>query len=51
VGEVDLRAVRAELVAGLAAVGLADPEVVLIPVTHIGLQATGKLKRFVPLAG
>src|SRR5919199_2701748 len=50
VGEVDLRAVRAELVAGLAAVGLADPEVLLIPVTHIGLQATGKLKRFVPLA-
>ena len=51
VGEVDLQAVRAELVAGLAAVGLADPEVLLIPVTHIGLQATGKLKRFVPLPG
>ena len=51
VGEVDLQAVRAELVAGLAAVGLADPEVLLIPVTHIELQATGKLKRFVPLAG
>jgi phenylacetate-CoA ligase len=49
VGEVDLQAVRAELVAGLAAVGLADPEVLLIAVTHIGLQATGKLKRFVPL--
>jgi phenylacetate-CoA ligase len=51
VGEVDLRAVHAELVAGLAAAGLSSAEVVLIPVAHIALQGTGKLKRFVPLAG
>ena len=51
VGEVDLAAVHAELVARLAGAGLSRAEVVLIPVTHIPLQGTGKLKRFVPLAG
>ena len=51
VGEVDLRAVHAELVARLARAGLSRAEVVLIPVTHIPLRGTGKLKRFVPLAG
>jgi phenylacetate-CoA ligase len=51
VGEVDLQALQAELVAGLTAAGLARAEVILIPVAHIALQGTGKLKRFVPLAG
>lgn len=49
-GDVDLNAVRAELTAGLAKVGLIDPDVVLIPVDHLGRQSSGKLKRFVPLA-
>jgi phenylacetate-CoA ligase len=49
VGEVDLPALRAEIAAGLAKVGLADPEVVLIPVEHLDRQSSGKLKRFVPL--
>jgi len=47
-GEVDLEDLRRDLVAGLARVGLADPQVVLTPVDHIDLQASGKLKRFVP---
>jgi phenylacetate-coenzyme A ligase PaaK-like adenylate-forming protein len=50
-GEVDLQALHAELVAGLAAAGLSHAEVVLIPFAHIPLQGTGKLRRFVPLAG
>ena len=51
VGEVDLPAVHAELVARLAGAGLPCAEVVLVPVAHIPLQGAGKLKRFVPLAG
>jgi phenylacetate-coenzyme A ligase PaaK-like adenylate-forming protein len=49
VGEVDLPALRSEIAAGLAKVGLVDPEVVLIPVEHLDRQSSGKLKRFVPL--
>jgi len=49
VGEVDLAALRSEIAAGLAKVGLVDPEVVLIPVEHLDRQSSGKLKRFVPL--
>lgn len=48
-GEVDLTALRAEIAAGLAKVGLVDPEVVLIPVDSLDRQSGGKLKRFVPL--
>lgn len=51
VGEVDLHAVHAEVVARLAGAGLSRAEVVLIPVAHIPLQGAGKLKRFVPLPG
>jgi phenylacetate-coenzyme A ligase PaaK-like adenylate-forming protein len=51
VDEVDLQAVHAELVAGLAAAGLSRADVVLIPVAHIALRGTGKLKRFIPLTG
>ncbi len=50
VGQVDLAALRQELVAGLANVGLADADVVLIPVDRLDRQESGKLRRFVPLA-
>jgi phenylacetate-CoA ligase len=49
VGEVDLPALQKEIAAGLAKVGLVDPEVVLIPVENLDRQSSGKLKRFVPL--
>jgi phenylacetate-coenzyme A ligase PaaK-like adenylate-forming protein len=49
VGPIDLPALRAELVAGLTAVGLSDPEVALTPVEGLDRQGSGKLKRFIPL--
>lgn len=49
VGEVDLDALRGEITAGLAEVGLTDPEVLLVPVDHIGRQGSGKVRRIVPL--
>ncbi|MEN3269240.1 hypothetical protein [Pseudonocardia sp.] len=49
VGHVDLDLVQAEIGAGLANLGLTDPEVVLTPVEHLDRQDTGKLKRFIPL--
>lgn len=48
IGDVDLVALRADIVGGLTQVGLTDPDVVLTPVGHINRQASGKLKRFVP---
>ncbi len=48
IGDVDLVALRAEIVGGLAKVGLTEPDVVLTPVEHISRQVSGKLKRFVP---
>ena len=48
-GEVDLDLVQAEIVAGLVTVGLSAPQVVLTLVDHLDRQATGKLKRFIPL--
>lgn len=50
VGEVDLDALRREIATGLAKIGMADPEVVLIPVDHISRQASGKVQRIVPLS-
>ena len=48
--DVDLAPVQRELVAALARLGLAEPEVVLTTVAHIDrLHGTGKLRRFVPL--
>jgi phenylacetate-coenzyme A ligase PaaK-like adenylate-forming protein len=48
-GPVDLDGLHAELVAKLAAVGLADAEVTITAVDHLDRQDTGKLKRFIPL--
>jgi phenylacetate-CoA ligase len=50
IGDVDLNALRAEIAHGLAGVGLIEPEVVLTPVDHLSREASGKVKRIVPLA-
>ena len=47
---VDVRALRAEIANALAALGLADPQVVIETVAALPRQASGKLKRFVPLS-
>jgi phenylacetate-coenzyme A ligase PaaK-like adenylate-forming protein len=49
-GPVSVRAIEREIEAGLSALGLRDPSVTILPVTHLDRQASGKLKRFVPLA-
>jgi phenylacetate-coenzyme A ligase PaaK-like adenylate-forming protein len=46
----DGSALAAEIAAGLAGVGVADPEVTVTAVDRIDRQYSGKLKRFVPLA-
>lgn len=49
IGDVDLDALGAEIASALAGVGLINPEVVVTPVDHISRQASGKVKRIVPL--
>ena len=48
--EVDVPNLRSVIVEGLAALGLEDPAVSITQVDHFERQATGKLKRFLPLA-
>lgn len=49
-GPLDAGSLAGEVAAGLARVGVAHPEVTIDVVPRLGRQATGKLKRFVPLA-
>jgi phenylacetate-CoA ligase len=49
-GPFDGRALETEIAAGLARLGVPDPEVTVTAVDHIDRQYSGKLKRFVPLA-
>lgn len=49
-GEVGLSRLQRGLVDDLVRVGLRDPEITIRQVDHLERQATGKLKRFVPLA-
>ena len=50
--DIDMAAASRELVASLERLGLAEPEILITPVEQIDrLQATGKLRRFVPLSG
>jgi phenylacetate-coenzyme A ligase PaaK-like adenylate-forming protein len=49
-GEVDEERLRVEIVDDLVRVGLSEPEVAISRVAALERQATGKLKRFVPLA-
>jgi phenylacetate-coenzyme A ligase PaaK-like adenylate-forming protein len=49
-GPVDLDQLRLEITASLTGLGLRDPEVVVMTVETLDRQATGKLRRFVPLA-
>ena len=47
-----MTAASRELVASLERLGLAEPEILITAVEQIDrLQATGKLRRFVPLSG
>ena len=47
---VDVRALQAKITDALAALGLADPRVAIETVAALPRQASGKLKRFVPLS-
>ena len=49
-GEVDTACLSREIADDLARLGLRQPEVTIDRVDHLERQATGKLKRFVPLA-
>jgi phenylacetate-coenzyme A ligase PaaK-like adenylate-forming protein len=49
VGDVDVPKLRSEIVEGLAALGLEDPDLSISYVDHFERQVTGKLKRFLPL--
>jgi phenylacetate-coenzyme A ligase PaaK-like adenylate-forming protein len=49
-GEVNTALLSGEIAKDLARLGLRDPEVTVRQVEHLERQATGKLKRFVPLA-
>jgi phenylacetate-CoA ligase len=49
-GEVGLAGLQRGLADDLVRVGLRDPEITIRQVEHLPRQATGKLKRFVPLA-
>jgi phenylacetate-CoA ligase len=49
-GEVDVPQLRGQLVGDLVRLGLRDPEITIHQVERLERQATGKLKRFVPLA-
>ena len=46
---VDVDALQVQVTGALAALGLADPRVVIETVTSLSRQASGKLKRFVPV--
>lgn len=48
-GGVDLQGLEEEIAAALARLGLAEPEITVAQVDRLDRQATGKLKRFVPL--
>jgi phenylacetate-coenzyme A ligase PaaK-like adenylate-forming protein len=48
-GEVDTAGLAAEITAALQALGLDRPAVTISVVDHLDRQATGKLKRFIPL--
>ena len=50
-GPADLPGLEAELVARLTELGVPSPKVSVTPVGLIERQSTGKLRRFVPLAG
>lgn len=50
VGPVDFDGVAGDIAGDLARLGLAAPEVTVVPVEHLERQSSGKLKRFVPLA-
>lgn len=50
-GPVDMQALAAELAGELARLGLPDPDVGVGTVDALPRQASGKLKRFVPLGG
>ena len=47
---VDVHALQARITGALAALGLADPQVAIETVATLSRQASGKLKRFVPLS-
>ena len=49
-GPADLPALEAELAAGLTGIGVPSPQVSVTPAASIERHATGKLRRFVPLA-
>jgi phenylacetate-CoA ligase len=49
-GPVDVNPLRDEIRAGLKRVGVAEPVITITLVERLERQATGKLKRFVPLA-
>jgi phenylacetate-CoA ligase len=49
-GEVNLSQLHRQLVGDLFRLGLREPEITIRQVEHLERQATGKLKRFVPLA-
>jgi phenylacetate-CoA ligase len=49
-GTVDAEALANEIASALAALSLHEPEVTISIVEHLERQATGKLKRFIPLA-
>ncbi len=49
-GPFDGRGLETEIAAGLARLGIPQPEVTVTAVDHIERQYSGKLKRFVPLA-
>ena len=49
-GEVDLEQLRLKVSAGLTALAINEPEVQITPVERLPRLASGKLKRFVPLA-
>jgi phenylacetate-coenzyme A ligase PaaK-like adenylate-forming protein len=50
-GEVDLSRLQGQLAGDLVRLGLHEPEITICRVEQLQRQATGKLKRFMPLAG
>ena len=49
IGDVDLMRLQRALTDDLRHLGLHEPEVTIRQVEHLERQATGKLKRFIPL--
>ena len=50
-GEVDIERLRARIAAGLVALGISDPDVQVVRKERLERLASGKLKRFIPIAG